>query len=160
MTLLLSLIWVGGAFSQSEVGVGAQVTSESAVESGKSYILQSQATGNPYIVDAGTYYSLPNSGNTATEASVYQLISNGDGTWKIKSAYTGKYWGVPIHGQDLVPSSELSAGAWSLNFNSGIAYPTAPDADGVVRGLDRSSQYLWGYTTGTGITKQASCLTG
>ena len=154
MTLLLSLIWVGGAFSQSEVGVGAQVTSESAVESGKSYILQSQASGNPYIVDAGTYYSLPNSGNTATEASVYQLISNGDGTWKIKSAYTGKYWGVPIYGQDLVPSSELSAGAWSLNFNSGIAYPTAPDADGVVRGLDRSSQHLWGYTTGTGGTKQ------
>ena|GEM_PF-1049959 len=150
---LLTLV-LGGASAQSAVGVGEQVTSESAIQEGVSYILQQQATGFPYIADAGTYYSVPNSGSTATEACVYQFISNGDGTWKIKSVYTGKYWGIPVNGQDLQPADEASAGVWSLNFNNGVAYPTAPDAGGETRGLDRSSQRLWGYTTGTGATKQ------
>ncbi|MBR6456727.1 MAG: exo-alpha-sialidase, partial [Prevotella sp.] len=153
-TILLSFTVIGGVFAQSAVNVSTQVTSEDAIESGKSYVLQSQAAGLPYIADAGTYYSVPNSGSTATEACVYEFISNGDGTWKIKSKYTEKYWGVPVNGQDLMPADEASAGAWSLNFSSGIAYPTAPDAGGTTRGLDRSSQKLWGYTTGTGVTKQ------
>lgn len=128
---------LGGASAQSAVGVGEQVTSESAIESGKSYVLQQQATGFPYIADAGTYYSVPNSGSTATENCVYQFISNGDGTWKIKNVYTGKYWGVPVYNQAIAPANEAAAGKWSLNFSSGIAYPTAPDAQNEVRGLDR-----------------------
>ncbi|MBR6455821.1 MAG: exo-alpha-sialidase [Prevotella sp.] len=139
--------------AQSAVGVGAQVTSESDIEIGKSYVLQSQAANTPYIADAGSYYNIPNN-NPAKEDCVYQFIPNGDGTWKIKSVYTGRYWGVPVYNQALAPAEESAAGAWSLNFSSGIAYPTAPDANNETRGLDRSSQRLWGYTTGTGGTKQ------
>jgi len=115
--------------------------------------LQSQAANVPYIADMGTYYAIPNN-NPAKEDCVYQFISNGDGTWKIKSVYTGKYWGVPVYNQAIAPADETAAGKWSLNFNNGVAYPTAPDAGNVVRGLDRSSSKLWGYTTGTGGTKQ------
>ncbi len=144
---------LGGASAQSAVGVGEQVTSESAIQEGVSYVLQSQAANVPYIADMGTYYAIPNN-NPAKEDCVYQFISNGDGTWKIKSVYTGKYWGVPVYNQAIAPADEAAAGKWSLNFNNGVAYPTAPDAGGETRGLDRSSSKLWGFTTGTGGTKQ------
>ncbi|MCR5179911.1 MAG: glycoside hydrolase [Bacteroidaceae bacterium] len=141
-------------FAQEEVGVGAVVASEDAIVSGKEYILQSQAVGTPYIVDAGSYYSIPNSQNKPTTAAVYTLTRAADGTWRICNSYTGKYWGIPVYGQDLQPVSEPEAGAWSLHFSGGVAYPSAPDAEGVERGLDRSSQHLWGYSTGTGATKR------
>ena len=146
-TILLSFTVIGGVFAQSAVNVGEQVTSESAIESGKGYILQQQAANVPYIADAGTYYSVPNSGSTATEACIYEFISNGDGTWKIKSKYTGKYWGVPVYDQAIVPADEAAAGAWTLTFNSdGTVNPTAPDAGGETRAIDRSSQKLVAYT--------------
>ena len=146
---------IGGVFAQSDVNVGAQVTSESSIESGKGYILQQQASGTPYIADAETYYSVPNSGSTATEACVYEFISNGDGTWKIKNKYTGKYWGVPTYNAAIVPTDEASAGVWTLNFGAdGTARPTAPDAGGETRAIDRSSQKLWGYTV-RGVTANA-----
>ena len=146
-TILLSFSMMGGVFAQSAVNVGAQVTSENAIESGKGYILQQQANGTPYIADAGTYYSVPNSGNTSTEACIYEFISNGDGTWKIKSKYTGKYWGVPVYNQAIEPVDEAAAGKWTLTFNTdGTVSPTAPDADGETRAIDRSSQKLVAYT--------------
>ncbi len=141
-------------FAQDEVGVGAVVTSEENLVSGNAYILQSQAAGTPYIVDAGSYYAVPNSQNKPTTAAVYVLTQANDGTWRVCNSHTGMYWGIPVYGQDLQPASEPEAGAWSLNFSDGVAYPSAPDAEGVARGLDRSSQRLWGYTTGTGATKR------
>ena len=146
-TILLSFSMMGGVFAQSAVNVGAQVTSENAIESGKGYILQQQANGTPYIADAGTYYSVPNSGSTSTEACIYEFISNGDGTWKIKSKYTGKYWGVPVYDQAIEPVDEAAAGKWTLTFNTdGTVSPTAPDAEGETRAIDRSSQKLVAYT--------------
>jgi len=142
------------ATAQSEVGVGTQVTSESALVSGGEYILQSQASGQPYIVDSGTYYYLPNAGNKATTATIYVLTRQADGTWLIKGKESGLFWGIPTYNEAIAPASHADAASWKLNFSGGIAYPTALDADGVERGLDRSSQRLWGYTTGTGITKQ------
>ena len=146
-TILLSFSMMGGVFAQSAVNVGAQLTSENAIESGKGYILQSQAANTPYIADAGTYYSVPNSGSTSTEACIYEFISNGDGTWKIKSKYTGKYWGVPVYNQAIEPVDEAAAGKWTLTFNTdGTVSPTAPDAEGETRAIDRSSQKLVAYT--------------
>ena len=142
------------ATAQSEVGVGTQVTSESALVSGGEYILQSQASGKPYIVDSGTYYYIPNAGNKATTACVYVLTRQTDGTWLIQGKESGLFWSVPTHEADITPVSHADAGLWKLNFQNGIAYPTALDAGGVERGLDRWGQHLWGYTTGTGITKQ------
>ncbi len=129
------------------LNVGSQVTSESDITSGKVYILKTGA--DRYITDNGTNYDVPNSANSATEASAYYLISNGDGTWKIKNYYTGKYWGVPVYNTALTSVAEASAGAWSLNFSSGVAYPSCPDANTTVRGIDRSSGKVWGWSTGT-----------
>ena len=155
--LLLMIIGVVGVKAQVAVTVGDQVTDVNNIVSGKAYVLQSQAAGTgtlPYINDNGTNYDIPMS-NACNESSVYYFISNGDGTWKIKNYYTNHFWGVPIYDQALASvADEASAGAWSLNFSNGIAYPSAPDAENTVRGLDRSSNKLWGYTTGTGGTKQ------
>ena len=151
------LLWLASlipVYSQNEVSVGPQITSESGLVSGQAYVLQSQAVGTPYIADSGTYYALPNAGNTATTACVYLLLSNGDGTWKIKGQDSGLCWGTPVYNQAIAPANDADAGRWSLNFDNGVAYPTAPAADGSVLGLDRSSQKLWGYSTGTGVTKR------
>ena len=157
LMLLLTLLGVVGVKAQFAVTVGEQVTDVNNIVSGKAYVLQSQAAGTgtlPYINDNGTNYDIPMS-NTCNESSVYYLISNGDGTWKIKNYYTNHFWGVPVYNQALASvADEASAGAWSLNFSNGIAYPSAPDAENTVRGLDRSNYLLWGYTTGTGGTKQ------
>lgn len=142
------------SWSQAAVTLGEQVMTEAELTSGESYVLQSMANGTPYIVDAGTYYSVPNSQNEATEACVYILSQHADGTWQVKSAYTGKCWGVPTYDAAIPPVDESEAGAWSLNFSGGLAYPACPDASGTVLGLDRSSQKLWGYSTGTKNTKQ------
>ena len=154
---LLCFLLTGQALqanAQDVVAVGAQITSESSIVSGKAYVLQYLATGTPYITENNGQYSLPNSQNQATEASTYYLISNGDGTWKIKNYYSGKCWGVPVYNTALAAADESAAGTWSLNFSGGIAYPSAPDADGTVRGIDRSSQKMLGHGTGTGITKR------
>ena len=158
MMLLLLVVGAGNSvFAQTAVTVGSQVTDESDIVSGKAYILRSQAAGTgelPYINDNGTNYDIPMN-SPCNERSVYYLISNGDGTWKIKNYYTNRYWGVPVYNQAIASvADEASAGAWSLNFSGGTAYPSAPDAESTVRGLDRSSNKLWGYTTGTGGTKQ------
>ena len=158
---LLFLLTLGGimnvSLAQTAVTVGSQVTDEANIVSGKAYILQSQAAGTgtvPYINDNGTNYDIPMN-SPCNESSVYYLISNGDGTWKIKNYYTNRYWGVPVYNQAIASvADEASAGAWSLNFSNGTAYPSAPDAESTVRGLDRSSNKLWGYSTGTGGTKQ------
>lgn len=134
--------------AQSSVGVGAQITRESDLVDGGKYVLQSQASGNPYITDAGSDYSVPNGGNQPTTASVYYFFKNTDGTWRIRNQYTGKFWGVPVYNQKLAPALELEAGAWSMNFSGNIAYPRAKAADGTtVLSIDRSSQKIVGWTT-------------
>lgn len=132
--------------AQTAVTVGSQVTSESAIVSGKAYVLKTGV--DRYITDNGTNYDVPNSANSATEASLYYLISNGDGTWKIKNYYTRKYWGIPVYNNNLASVAEASAGTWSLNFSGGIAYPSAPDANSTTRGIDRSDGKVVGWSTG------------
>ena len=152
LTKLLTLAWAFlliatmGAYAQNAVTVGSQVTAESDIVSGKAYILKTGA--DRYITDNGTNYDVPNTANSATEASVYYLISNGDGTWKIKNYNTQQYWGVPVYNTSLTSVAEASAGAWSLNFSGGIAYPSAPDASSTMRGIDRSGGKVHSWTTG------------
>ena len=95
LTLAMSLGFISTTHAQTDVNIGTQVTQESAITDGEKYIVQSMASGKPYIVDAGTYYFLPNAGNAPTTACVYRFISNGDGTWTLKSEHTGKCWGAP-----------------------------------------------------------------
>ncbi len=147
--LLLSLLVgiSGSAWAQNAAYLGSQVTSTDGISDTKRYVLKTGA--NRYITDNGTDYNVPNDANSATDASIYYLISNGDGTYKIKNYYTGKYWGVPVYNSALASVEEASAGAWSLNFSEGIAYPSAPDAGNTVRGIDRTSGKVWSWSTGT-----------
>ena len=150
LTLAMSLGFISTAHAQTSVAVSTQITKESDLVSGNKYVLQSMASGTPYIMDAGTYYSVPNKANTATTACVYYFYKNDDGTWMIKNQHTGKYWGVPVYGSELEPSVVYNAGAWSLNFSGGISYPRAKTTDGsTVLSIDRSSQKIVGWTTKT-----------
>ncbi|MBR0272708.1 MAG: exo-alpha-sialidase [Bacteroidaceae bacterium] len=149
-TMALVMGFTTAAQAQTSVAVSTQITKESDLVSGNKYVLQSMASGTPYIMDAGTYYSVPNKANTATTACVYYFYKNDDGTWMIKNQHTGKYWGVPVYGSELEPCVVYNAGAWSLNFSGGISYPRAKTTDGsTVLSIDRSSQKIVGWTTKT-----------
>lgn len=147
---ILSLFWATNVQAQSAVSVGTQVTSESALESGKAYVLQSTASGTPYIEDVGTYYNVPTSQNAATTACVYYIISNGDGTWKFKNMETEKFWGKPVASSatpatsGFIPSDESAAGNWTLNFNTNGTLN--PSCNGFY--INRSSGKLHAWTSG------------
>jgi len=111
MALVIFMGFSANAKAQASVSVGKQITQESGIVDGGKYILQSQASGTPYIVDSGTYYSVPNAGNKATTACVYYFYKNDDGTWRIKNQYTGKYWGKPVYNTALEPTVESEAGS-------------------------------------------------
>ena len=130
------------------LSVGAKVTAESQLVSGKLYLLRNTATGNPWISDAGTYYSVPNGGGTLDERCMYYLIKDGDDTWKIKNYATGKYWGEPTAASTtnqggFVPTDEADAGSWSLNFNS--SNNIDPKCNGFF--INRSSQKLHAWSS-------------
>ncbi len=118
--LFSMLLLVVGAMlrlsAQSAVTVGSQVTNVNDIVSGKPYVLRLQGlTGAPYILDTGLdYYGMANN-NTATQAAVYYLISDGNGGYKIENAYTGKYWKTPTtNGEYMAPADASNAGTWTI----------------------------------------------
>ena len=149
------LLLVAGAVmqlnAQVAVTAGSQVTDASNIVSGKAYLLQHQGNGNnkPWLEDAGNYYNCPNSAGNCNQASVWYLIDNGDGTWKIENAYTGKYWPKPTGNANLVGTDVAHAGNWTLNFSDGIAAPTCNGYR-----LNRSTPYLVGWNSGSGTVTQ------
>ncbi len=153
LTILLLLV-VGASssiFAQTAVTMGSQVTDASNIVSGKAYLLQHQGNGTnkPWLEDAGNYYNCPNSAGNCNQASVWYLIDNGDGTWKIENAYTGKYWPKPTGNANLVGTDAANAGNWTLNFSDGIAAPTCNGYR-----LNRSTPYLVGWNSGSGSVTQ------
>ena len=82
-------------------------------------------------------------------ASVWYLIDNGDGTWKIENAYTGKYWPKPTGNANLVGTDAANAGHWALNFSNGVAAPTCNGFR-----LNRNTPYLVGWNSGSGSVTQ------
>ncbi len=150
--LFLLLVGVGTSLmAQTAVTAGSQVTDAASLVSGKAYLLQHQGNGNntPWLEDAGTYYNCPNSAGNCTLASVWYLIDNGDDTWKIQNAYTGKYWPKPVGNANLVGTDEANAGNWALNFSSGVAAPTCNGYR-----LNRNTPYLVGWNSGSGYVTQ------
>ena len=114
------LLLVAGAGTQvgaqNAVTVGSQVTDASNIVSGKAYLLRWDGlTGTPYALDTGgDNYGMANN-NTATQAAVYYLISDGNGGYKIENAYTGKYWPTPSsNGQAIAPTTAANAGIWTI----------------------------------------------
>ena len=150
--LFLLLVGVGTSLkAQTAVTAGSQVTDAASLVSGKAYLLQHQGNGNntPWLEDAGTYYNCPNSAGNCTLASVWYLIDNGDNTWKLQNAYTGKYWPKPVGNANLVGTDEANAGNWALNFSSGVAAPTCNGYR-----LNRNTPYLVGWNSGSGSVTQ------
>jgi len=134
------------------ISVGAKITAEDQLVSGKVYLLRNTASGNPWITDAGTYYSVPNGGGTLDGSCIYYLIQDGD-KWKIKNYATGKYWGEPTAASTtnpggFVPVDEANAGSWSLNFNS--SGNIDPQCNGFY--INRSSQKMHGW--GSSLSSQ------
>lgn len=112
LLLLLPLL----ATAQVAVTVGSQVTSVSNIVSGKAYLLRWQGlTGTPFALDTGgTSYGMANN-NSASLAAVYYLIDNGDGTWKVENAYTGRYWPTPqTNGEAIAPTDAANAGSYTI----------------------------------------------
>ena len=152
MMLLLLVVGAGNSlFAQTAVTVGNQVTDVSNIVSGNAYLLQHQGNGTntPWLEDKGTFYNCPNSAGNCNLAAVWYLIDNGDGTWKIENAYTGKYWPKPTGNANLVGTDAASAGNWALNFSSGVAAPTCNGYR-----LNRNTPNLVGWNSGSGSVTQ------
>lgn len=113
------LLFIGAVVqlsAQTAVTVGNQVTNVNDIVSGKPYVLRLEGlTGAPYILDTGLdYYGMANN-NTATQAAVYYLISDGNGGYKIENAFTGKYWKTPTsNGEYMAPADASNAGTWTI----------------------------------------------
>ena len=114
--LLLMIMGVVGVKAQVAVTVGDQVTDVNNIVSGKAYLLRWDGlTGTPYALDnGGDNYGMANN-NTASQAAVYYLISDGNGGYKIENAYTGKYWPTPSsNGEFIAPTTAANAGTWTI----------------------------------------------
>lgn len=136
------------------------VITENDIVNGSTYVLKScVAPGTPYLTESsdGTFYEMPNNQNDVSQRSVFKLISSSNGTWKIQNNSTGNYWGKPGTGDNyanLQPVASASdAGEWTLNFDNGRAFLRAKDVNNVDHGIDRASEKLVYYTTGTSDVK-------
>ena len=159
-TLLTSLflLILGAATqlnAQTAVTVGSQVTDASNIVSGKAYLLRWDGlTGTPYALDTdGGVYSMANN-NSATLAAVYYLISDGNGTYKIENAYTGKYWPTPSsNGEYIAPTTIANAGAWTIAA-SGTAnrFTFTCSVGGTAYHTNRSSSKLVAHTSDSPVS--------
>ena len=159
-TLLTSLflLILGAATqlnAQTVVTAGSQVTDASNIVSGKAYLLRWDGlTGTPYALDTdGGVYSMANN-NSATLAAVYYLISDGNGTYKIENAYTGKYWPTPSsNGEYIAPTTIANAGAWTIAA-SGTAnrFTFTCSVGGTAYHTNRSSSKLVAHTSDSPVS--------
>ena len=129
------------------ISIGTKITAESQLVSGKPYLLRNTAKDNPWITDAGSYYSVGNNGGTFNDYCIYYLIQDGD-KWKLMNYKTGKYWGKPTAASTdnqggFVPTDEAGAGSWSLNFKANGDID--PQCNGFY--VNRASQKLHAWTS-------------
>ena len=159
-TLLTSLLLlIAGAMmqlnAQVAVTVGSQVTDASSIVSGKAYLLRWDGlTGTPYALDTGgDVYSMANN-NSATQAAVYYLISDGNGGYKVENAYTGKYWPTPSsNGEYIAPTTIANAGTWTIAA-SGTAnrFTFTCSVGGTAYHTNRSSSKLVAHTSDSPVS--------
>ena len=157
--LLCLLLLVGWAsanlFAQTAVTVGSQVTDVANIVSGKAYLLRWDGlTGTPYALDTGgSNYGMANN-NTATQAAVYYLISDGNGGYKIENAYTGKYWPTPSsNGEYIAPTTAANAGTYTIAA-SGTAnrFTFTCTVSGTAYHTNRSSSKLVAHTSDSPVS--------
>lgn len=159
LTKLLTLAWAFlliatmGAYAQSTITVGSQVTAESDIVSGQPYVLYYQGNNKSgYCKVSGTELLAAENDATPTEASIFYFISAGNGTWNIKSQWNGYYLPgfTAASSTYVLTSSASSAGAFALNFQSNNTI--APSNNGF--SFNRSSGKLHGWTLGTAYANQ------
>ncbi|MBQ1646089.1 MAG: hypothetical protein II052_04240, partial [Prevotella sp.] len=155
LMLLLMIMGVVGVKAQVAVTVGEQVTDVNNIVSGKAYLLRWDAlTGTPYVLDTGTdYYGMANN-NTATQAAVYYLISDGNGGFKIENAYTGKYWPMPSsNGQYIAPTTAANAGTWTIAASATAnRFTFTCNVGGTAYHTNRSSSKLVAHTSDSPVS--------
>jgi len=154
---LLSIV-IGGIqsiYAQTAVTVGTQVTSEGDIVSGKAYLLRWDGlTGSPFALDTGgDNYGMANN-NTASQAAVYYLISDGNGGYKIESAYTGKYWPTPSsNGQIIAPTTAANAGSWTIAASATAnRFTFTCTVNATAYHTNRSSSKLVAHTTDSPVS--------
>ena len=153
--LLLAVGAVTQLNAQVAVTVGSQVTDASSIVSGKAYLLRWDGlTGTPYALDTGgDVYSMANN-NSATQAAVYYLISDGNGGYKVENAYTGKYWPTPSsNGEYIAPTTIANAGTWTIAA-SGTAnrFTFTCSVGGTAYHTNRSSSKLVAHTSDSPVS--------
>ena len=153
--LLLAVGAVTQLNAQVAVTVGSQVTDASSIVSGKAYLLRWDGlTGTPYALDTGgNDYSMANN-NSATQAAVYYLISDGNGGYKVENAYTGKYWPTPSsNGEYIAPTTVANAGTWTIAASATAnRFTFTCNVSGTAYHTNRSSSKLVAHTTDSPVS--------
>ena len=153
--LLLAVGAVTQLNAQEAVTVGSQVTDASNIVSGKAYLLRWDGlTGTPYALDTGgDVYGMANN-NSATQAAVYYLISDGNGGYKVENAYTGKYWPTPSsNGESIAPSTVANAGTWTIAASATAnRFTFTCNVSGTAYHTNRSSSKLVAHTTDSPVS--------
>ena len=148
------LILAAGAVTQlnaqTAVTVGAQVTAENQLVSGRAYVVYYVGNGSSgYMKDTGSAYTGMND-NNATTAAVYTFTTGStSGTWNVKNFYTNKYWGTPTDNANTYIGSD-TAGNWALNFLTGGNI--APSCN--EHSWNRSGSNIHPWNTGTANVNQ------
>ena len=153
--LLLAVGAVTQLNAQVAVTVGNQVTDANSIVSGKAYLLRWDGlTGTPYALDTGgNDYSMANN-NSATQAAVYYLISDGNGGYKVENAYTGKYWPTPSsNGEYIAPTTVANAGTWTIAASATAnRFTFTCNVSGTAYHTNRSSSKLVAHTTDSPVS--------
>lgn len=131
------------------------MTDASNIISGKAYLLRWDGlTGTPYALDTGgDVYSMANN-NSATQAAVYYLISDGNGAYKIENAYTGKYWPTPSsNGEYIAPTTVANAGTWTIAASATAnRFTFTCSVGGTAYHTNRSSSKLVAHTSDSPVS--------
>lgn len=135
------------------IKAGSQITAESQLVSGQLYLIYYVGNGSPgYMKDTGSAYTGKDD-DTAALNAVYQIFSNGDGTWKVQNYATGKYWGTPTANANSFIGSD-TPGSWTLNFQSNNN--VAPSCNG--HSWNRSGSNIHPWNTGTANVNQLKIM--
>ena len=147
----LAMFYASAAYAQTYiVTVGEQVTAAADVEDNGLYGLYNvrndkwmyEDSSNKLLLLGGLGFDGLN-GSTTTN-SIFRLISNGDGTYKVQAYDTGRYLPVPTGNQNI--STSETAGSYDLNFQGdGNIFPRSTN-NGTTYGLDHTSGGVYTYT--------------
>ena len=138
---------------------GDQVTS-STIVSGKPYLLYYVSANGintaSYVKASNEYpniFKVKSPDTEITVEAIFYFITNGDGTFKIQSRNTSKYFPVPTSNgrDDFKPADAANAGSWTLNFLTGGNL--APYYGNQVYSLNRSDEILHAYSYGENSAK-------